>query len=98
MSEAVTRRVKGGRAAFFENPETDRLLAMLMRLVTEHWALKERVMALETLLVESGAVSAEALDKFRPDPDLDARWDQESYALVQAVIEAAQNVERKNND
>lgn len=98
MVEAVTRRVKGGRAAFFENPETDRLLAMLMRLVTEHWALKERVLSLEALLAESGAVSAEALESFRPAPDLDARWDQESYALIQAIIEAGQNIDRKNND
>jgi hypothetical protein len=96
MSESVTRQVKGGRAAFFENPETDRLLAMLMRLLTEHWTLKERVLKLEALLTEHGVLSAEALEAFAPNAELDAAWDQESYALVQAVIEAGQNIETRN--
>ena len=98
MGEAVTRKVKGGRAAFFDNPDTDRLLAMLMRLVTEHWALKERVLVLESLLAENGVLAADALESFRPDADLDARWDQESYALVQAIIEAGQNIDDKNRE
>ena len=71
---------------------------MLMRLVTEHWALKERVLVLEKLLVENGILSDEALDSFRPDADVDARWDQESYALVQAIIEAGQNIDNKNRE
>lgn len=94
--ETVTRKVRGGRNAFFENPETDRVLAMLLRLLTEHWTLKERVLTLETLLTESGVISAEALESFKPGPELDARWDAESFALVQAVIEASQNIENKN--
>lgn len=96
MSESVTRQVKGGRAAFFENPETDRLLAMLIRLLTEHWALKERVMTLEALLTEHGVLPADALESFAPNAERDTVWDQESYALVQAVMEAGQNIENKN--
>ena len=94
MSDNVTRKVEGGRRAFFENAETDRLLAMLLRLLTDHWALKERVMSLETLLVEHGVLSEEQLESFEPSADLGANWDQESYALIQAVIEAAQNIEK----
>ncbi len=98
MTDPVDRKVKGGRAAFFENPETDRLLAMLMRLVTEHWALRERVLVLEKLLAEQGVIDADALDAFRPDAQTDASWDQESFALIQAVIEAGQNIDNKNRD
>jgi len=98
MSETVTRRVKGGRAAFFENPETDRLLAMMMRLVTEHWALKERVMSLEALLQQHGVLTAEALDGFSPDAETDAGWDMQSYELIKAIIEAGQNIDNKNRD
>ena len=94
MSEAVTRSIKGGRTAFFENPETDRLLAMLMRLVTEHWALKERVMALEKLLAQHGVLNESEIADFSPDAATDAQWDQESYALIKAVIESAQNIDR----
>ena len=98
MSDSVTRKVKGGRAAFFADADTDRLLAMLMRLLTEHWALRERVMTLETLLRERDLLSAEELESFVPAAEVDAQWDQESYALVQAVIEAGQNVDRRNRD
>lgn len=94
MNDSLTRKVKGGRRAFFENPETDRLLAMLLRFLTEHWALKERVMSLEATLVEHGVLTAEQLESFEPTAELGANWDQESYALIQAVIEAAQNIEK----
>ena len=96
MTDSVTRRVKGGREAFFENPETDKLLAMLMRLVTEHWALKERVHTLEALLVDNKLLSGDALESFRPDAAQDAAWDQESFLLIQAVLEAGRNIENKN--
>ncbi len=94
MSDNVTRKVEGGRRAFFENAETDRLLAMLLRLLTDHWALKERVMSLEQLLVEHGVLTQEQLESFEPATEVGAQWDQESYALVRAVIEAAQNIEK----
>ena len=88
--------MKGGRRAFFEDAETDRVLAMLLRLLTEHWSLKERVMTLEALLVEHGVLTPEQLESFQPPAETDAALDQESYALVQAVIEAGQNIENKN--
>lgn len=94
MAEQATRKVKGGRTAFFENPETDRLLAMTMRLVTDHWALKERVMVLEELLVVHGVVTREQLESFQPDDETNAAWDVESYELIQAIIEAGQNIEK----
>jgi hypothetical protein len=96
MTDSVERTIKGGRAAFFENSETDRLLSMLMRLATEHWALKERMLTLEKLLDAQGIVHADALEAYRPDAETDALWDQESFTFVQAVIEAGQNIDRKN--
>lgn len=96
MSEASGRTVKGGRAAFFENPETDRLLAMLMRLVTEHWALRERVLSLEKLLVENDILTNEAIESFVPDADTDAAWYAESVALMQAIVESGRNIDSPN--
>ncbi len=94
MSAKVSRTVQGGRNAFFENAESDRLLAMLMQLVTEHWAVRERMLVLERLLVDKGVLEEDELDAFRPDPDRDARWDAMSFELIQAVVEAGQNIER----
>ena len=92
MTDAVSREVKGGRAAFFENPESDRLLAMLMQLVTEHWALRERAMVLEKLLVDKGVLSAGELDGYRADAATDASWDTMSFELIQSVVEAGRNI------
>lgn len=94
MSDSVERSVKGGRAAFFEDPDVDRLLAMLTRLMTEHWALKERVMALEKILAESGALDEAALEVWQPSAETDAEWDRESFALVKAIVEAGRNIKR----
>lgn len=94
MTEQATRKVKGGRAAFFENAESDRLLAMMMRLVTDHWALKERVLMLEEVLVTHGVLTREQLESFQPDDDTNAAWDVESFELVQAIVEAGQNIDK----
>jgi hypothetical protein len=96
MTKTVDRAVIGGRAAFFEDPESDRLLSMLMRLVTEHWALKERVMTLEAVLAEHKIIPTNALESYLPDADEDARWSQESFDMIRSLIEAAQNIENRH--
>ena len=94
MPDAVDRDVRGGRSAFFEDADVDRLLAMLTRLMTEHWALKERVMVLENLLAERGVLDAQTIAEWQPPADVDAGWDAESFALVQSVMEAGRNIKR----
>jgi len=95
MTRVVDSKVKGGRRAFFDDPDVDRLLAMLMRLATEHWALKERVLVLEKLLEEKSLLDGGQIDAYRPSAETDAAWDRESHALMQDIIEAARNIERK---
>lgn len=95
MTGSISRTVKGGRTAFFEHADSDRLLAMLMQLVTEHWALKERALVLEKILVDKGLLTEGELDAFRADAATDAAWDAMSFELMQSVIEAARNIQRK---
>ena len=70
MSDKKT--VKAGRPAFFSDPEIDRLLAIIVRLMTEHSVLNERVKTLEALLIDSGAISRETLEAFEPSEEQDA--------------------------
>lgn len=98
MTEPVQRTIKGGRAAFFENPESDRILCMLMKMMSEHWALKERVLTLEALLLEHDILPAGAVASYRPAAEENARRDQQSFAFIQSVIEAAQNVDTRHRD
>ena len=91
--EALSREVKGGRKAFFEDPAADRLLAMLTALLGEHWVLRERVAALEALLIESGVVDGEAMENWEPTGDAVAAAAEERAALLRRVLDAGRNVD-----
>jgi len=93
MSEK--KSVKAGRPAFFSDPEIDRLLAIIVRLMTEHSVLSERVKALESLLFESGAITREALDAFEPNETQDAEWGQDRFRLIKDVLESGANVTKQ---
>ena len=90
MSEK--KSVKAGRPAFFSDPEIDRLLAIIVRLMTEHSVLNERVKTLESLLIESGAITREALDAFEPSEAQDAEWGQDRFQLIKDVLESGANI------
>lgn len=95
MEQEVERSVKGGRASFFNNHEVDQLLAMLMRVTSEHWALKERVLAVEALLVQQNILLPDSLDNYVAATEEQARLDLESVNLIRSVLEASQNIDSK---
>jgi len=96
MSKPVSKSVTGGRSAFFENAESDRLLAMLVQMMTEHWALKERVLSLEALLAKHDILPADAVESYVPEGQQDGQWDLQSFEFIQSVIGAARNVDNRN--
>lgn len=89
----LSRNVRGGRKAFFDDPNVDRLLAMLTRLLESHWALRERNALLEQLLISKGVLQPDELESFEPEPDVDAALDAESAELIRDVLGAARNIE-----
>ena len=89
------KSVKAVRPAFFSAPEIDRLLAIIVRLMTEHSVLSERVKTLESLLIESGAITREALDAFEPNETQDAEWGQDRFRLIKDVLESGANVTKQ---
>ena len=89
------KKVKAGRPAFFSDPDIDRLLAITVRLMTEHSVLTERVRTLESLLIESGVISRDQLESFEPSPEQDAEWAQERFRLIKDVLESGANVTKQ---
>ena len=87
--------MKAGRPAFFSDPEIDRLLAIIVRLMTEHSVLNERVKTLEALLIDSGAISRETLEAFEPSEEQDAEWGQERFQLIKDVLESGANITKQ---
>ena len=93
MSDKKT--VKAGRPAFFSDPEIDRLLAIIVRLMTEHSVLNERVKTLEALLIDSDAISRETLEAFEPSEEQDAEWGQDRFQLIKDVLESGANITKQ---
>ena len=89
------KSVKAGRPAFFSDPEIDRLLAIIVRLMTEHSVLNERVKTLEALLIESGTLTREALDDFEPNEAQDTEWGQDRFQLIKDVLESGANITKQ---
>ena len=54
--------VRGKRPAFFDDPATDAMMTALLEVMAENWALKERLYALEKVLVDGGALKKGALE------------------------------------
>ncbi len=47
---------------FFDDPAVDRVMAVVFSLAVEHYVLHDRVRALEALLVQKGAITADSLN------------------------------------
>ena len=89
------KAVKAGRPAFFSDPDIDRLLAVTVRLMTEHSVLTERVKALEALLIDSGVIKQETLDAFEPSEAQEAEWGQDRFQLIKDVLESGANITKQ---
>lgn len=72
---------------FFEDPATDRLLAMVMTLAAELAVTKDRLATLEAVLDTSGALDRDALDRFTPSAAEKARMDADRQAFAAALME-----------
>ena len=89
---ADDKTVRGGRPSFFSNPESDRLLAIIVRLLTEHSVLAERVKTLEALLDQAGIISSDQIEAFEPNQELDEAWMLARIQLIKDVLESGANI------
>ena len=71
---------------FFKDPALDRAFAVTMALATEVWVLKDRMMALEAMLADAGALDREALSA-EPDEPARAAHEAERQAFVAGLLE-----------
>lgn len=90
---SLSKKVKGGRKAFYSDPELDRMLARTARLMAEHWALQERLLTIEALLSERNVLSEEDIDAYKPSAEQEADWNQKRDQLIRSVLESGQNIE-----
>ncbi|MEQ9010610.1 hypothetical protein [Algiphilus sp.] len=63
----MSRKAKGKRPFFFENPESDKLLAITMAVVGELAVVRDRLDTVERLLEEKGGLSRADIEAYEPD-------------------------------
>lgn len=83
-------RAKGRRPWFLENPDTERLLNVLLALVQEVSVMRERMDTIERLMERDGSVSKAAIEAFVPTKAEAAErglWTQEYLARIFRIIQ-----------
>lgn len=63
------KRAKGRRPDYFDDPAIDRLLSMVLSLVGEVSAVRDRLDTVERLLDAKGTISREDIERYAPDRD-----------------------------
>lgn len=63
------KKAKGRRPSYFDAPENDRILSIVMALVAEVSVVRERLDTVERLLDEKGTISRDDIEQYTPDRD-----------------------------
>lgn len=82
----MNRRNVGERPAFFEDPAADQLMALFMAMSAELSVLYDRVDTLERMLDDSGVVSRERVEAYRPDLEVAAERQQRRQQYIQRLF------------
>ena len=69
-SPSLPRKAKGERPFFFDNPDVDKLLAMLMGLAGEVSVMRDRMDTVEHLAAERGLFNAKDIEAFEPNAEI----------------------------
>lgn len=86
----MAKNVKGKRPFYFDNPESDKLLAIVMVLAGEVSVLRERLDTLERLVQAKGILSIEEIETYQPDEQIAKereQWRADYIARVFRVVQ-----------
>lgn len=86
----MDKKAKGKRPIYFQDPEVDKLLAIVMALAGEVSVLRERLDTLERLLAEKEIISLAEIEAYQPDEQVmqeREQWRTDYIARLLRVIE-----------
>lgn len=67
---SLPRKAKGERPFFFDNPDVDKLLAMLMGLAGEVSVMRDRMDTIEQLASERGLFNSGDIEAYKPTAEV----------------------------
>lgn len=86
----MAKKAKGKRPFYFDNPESDKLLAIALALAGEVSVLRERIDTLERLVQAKSILSIEEIETYQPDEQVvqeREKWRAVYIARVLRVIQ-----------
>jgi hypothetical protein len=86
----LKRKARGERPYFFDDPNVDKVIAMVMGLAGEVAVMRDRLDTLERLLERAGGLARAEIDAYRPDPVVEAEraaWRETFLGEVLRIVE-----------
>lgn len=86
----MAKKAKGKRPVYFEDPQIDKLLAIVLALAGEVSVLRERLDTIERLAQAKGILSIEEIETYQPDEQVAgerSRWRADYLARVLRVLQ-----------
>jgi len=88
MSPAIPPRAEPGRREILSLAQLDNVAEAVLNLAAEVWALTDRTRIMEEVLKAHGLDVTAEIDRFRPDPALEAELDAKRDRLIASVVRA----------
>lgn len=82
----MLKRARGARPYYFENPDVDRLMTIVMSVAEEAIVTRERLDTLERLLDEKGTISRADIEAYRPGEAADAERETARQKAIERIL------------
>lgn len=86
----MTKKAKGKRPVYFDDPQIDKLLAIAIALAGEVSVLRERLDTLERLAQAKGLFSIEEIETYQPDDQVAKEREQWRTEYITRVLRVVQ--------
>lgn len=86
----LQRKAKGERPAFFQDPNVDKVIAMVMGLAGEVSVMRDRMDTMERLLEKEAGIKRSAIDSYKPSAKVmseRAAWREQFLSEVLRIVE-----------
>ena len=82
----MLKRARGARPYYFENPDIDRLMTIVMAVAEEAVTTRERLDTIERLLDANGTISRADIESWRPDEQSDAEREELRQRTIERIL------------
>jgi hypothetical protein len=82
----MLKRARGARPFYFDNPDIDRLMTIIMSVAEEAIVTRERLDTIERLLDAKGTISRADIEAYTPDETADGERETARQKAVERIL------------